>query len=34
MKYTCGIDWAQGHHDISIVNEKGMEVKKLKITDV
>ncbi len=33
MKYTCGIDWASDHHDASIVNERGMEVKKLRIDD-
>ena len=33
MNYTCGIDWASDHHDISIVNERGMEVKALKIDD-
>ena len=33
MNYTCGIDWASDHHDASIVNERGMEVKKLRIDD-
>ena len=33
MKYTCGIDWASDHHDVSIVNERGMEVKCLRIED-
>ena len=33
MQYTCGIDWASDHHDVSIVNEQGMEVKKLRIDD-
>lgn len=33
MKYTCGVDWASDHHDASIVNERGMEVKQLRIDD-
>lgn len=33
MKYTCGIDWASDHHDVSIVNESGIEVKRFRITD-
>lgn len=33
MNYTCGIDWASEHHDISIVNREGMEVKRLRIED-
>lgn len=33
MKYTCGIDWASDHHDVSIVNVLGMEVKRLRIDD-
>ncbi len=33
MKHTCGIDWASDHHDVSIVNESGMEVKRMRIED-
>ena len=33
MNHTCGIDWASDHHDVSIVNEHGMEVKQLRIED-
>jgi len=33
MNYTCGIDWATEHHDVSIVNRLGMEVKWFRIED-
>jgi len=33
MNYTCGIDWASEHHDVSIVNRLGMEVKGFRIED-
>jgi transposase len=33
VNHTCGIDWASDHHDVSIVNEHGMEVKQLRIED-
>lgn len=33
MNYTCGIDWASEHHDVSIVNRLGMEVKRFRIED-
>jgi transposase len=33
VNHTCGIDWASDHHDVSIVNEHGMEVKKFRIED-
>lgn len=33
MNHTCGIDWASDHHDVSIVNESGIEVKGRKIDD-
>jgi hypothetical protein len=33
MKYTCGIDWASDHHDVSIVNDSGIEAKHFRIDD-
>lgn len=33
MNHTCDIDWASEHHEVSIVNEHGMEVKKQRIED-
>lgn len=33
MRYTCGIDWASDHHDVSIINERGMEIKRMRIAD-
>jgi len=33
MNYYCGIDWASDHHDVSIVNGLGEEVKKFRIDD-
>ncbi|MFJ8955317.1 IS110 family transposase [Streptomyces sp. NPDC102381] len=29
----CGIDWAEGHHDIALVDKEGAQVAKLRITD-
>src|SRR5680860_1353814 len=31
MKITCGIDWAEGHHDVALVNGDGELVAKLRI---
>src|SRR5680860_375379 len=31
MKITCGIDWAEGHHDVALVNSDGELVAKLRI---
>jgi transposase len=31
MKITCGIDWAEGHHDVALVNSDGERVAKLRI---
>ncbi|MFE4683433.1 IS110 family transposase [Streptomyces sp. NPDC056721] len=29
----CGIDWAEGHHDIALVDQDGTQVAKLRISD-
>lgn len=29
----CGIDWAEGHHDIALVDQDGGQVAKLRISD-
>jgi transposase len=31
MTITCGIDWAEGHHDVALVNAEGERVAKLRI---
>ncbi len=31
MKITCGIDWAEGHHDVALVDSDGRQVAKLRI---
>ncbi|MDB6102789.1 MAG: sle [Gammaproteobacteria bacterium] len=33
MTITCGIDWAENHHDIALVDETGKLVAKRRITD-
>ena len=33
MKLFCGIDWAESHHDVAIVDENGQMVAKKRITD-
>lgn len=33
MSRYCGIDWAEGHHDIAIVDHTGALVSKKRITD-
>ncbi|MEW2266261.1 IS110 family transposase [Streptomyces sp. NPDC047853] len=32
-KIFCGIDWAEGHHDIALVDQDGSQVAKLRISD-
>lgn len=32
-KIFCGIDWAEGHHDIALVDQDGTQVAKLRISD-
>ncbi len=31
MTVTCGIDWAEAHHDVALVDETGQRVAKLRI---
>ncbi|MBV8181900.1 MAG: IS110 family transposase [Mycobacterium sp.] len=33
VKVFCGIDWAEAHHDVAIVDEAGQLVAKRRITD-
>ncbi|WP_327425394.1 IS110 family transposase [Streptomyces sp. NBC_01707] len=33
MKITCGIDWAENHHDVALVDEAGQLVAKRHIND-
>jgi transposase len=33
MKLFCGIDWAEAHHDVAIVDENGQLVAKKRIAD-
>lgn len=33
MSRYCGIVWAEGHHDIAIVDHTGVLVSKKRITD-
>jgi hypothetical protein len=30
---TCGIDWAESHHDVALVDEAGQLVAKRRISD-
>lgn len=32
-KIFCGIDWAEGHHDIALVDQEGSQVAQLRISD-
>ncbi|MET7320631.1 transposase [Streptomyces sp. NPDC005549] len=29
----CGIDWAEGHHDIALVDADGNQLAKMRISD-
>lgn len=31
MRITCGIDWAEGHHDVAILDEAGRVVARRRI---
>lgn len=31
MTITCGIDWAEGHHDVAIVDEQGRQLARERI---
>ncbi|MFD6650638.1 IS110 family transposase [Micromonospora chalcea] len=33
LKVTCGIDWAEKHHDIALVDDNGTLVAKARITE-
>jgi hypothetical protein len=33
VKLFCGIDWAETHHDVAIINEDGKLVAKKRIPD-
>ena len=33
MKVFCGIDWAESHHDIALVDESGQQLAKVRIPD-
>lgn len=33
MKLFCGIDWAEGHHDLAVIDADGQLVVKKRITD-
>ncbi len=33
MTITCGIDWAENHHDVALVDEAGKLVAKRRIGD-
>ena len=31
MELFCGIDWAEGHHDVALVDGEGTRVAKLRV---
>src|SRR6478609_6946555 len=31
MKLTCGVDWAEAHHDVALVDEDGVVVARARI---
>ena len=31
MSITCGIDWAEAHHDVAVMDEAGQILGRLKI---
>ena len=31
MSITCGIDWAEGHHDVALVDGEGERVARQRI---
>src|SRR4051795_9880679 len=33
LTITCGIDWAESHHDVALVDESGKLVAKRRISD-
>ncbi|MFE9687988.1 transposase, partial [Streptomyces sp. NPDC006285] len=33
MRVTCGIDWAEDHHDVAVVDSDARLLGKLRISD-
>ena len=33
MGITCGIDWAEDHHDVALVDDQGTRIAKLRISN-
>ncbi|MFE6505466.1 transposase [Kitasatospora sp. NPDC057738] len=33
VRERCGIDWAENHHDIALVDQDGTQLAKLRISD-
>ncbi|WP_405587863.1 transposase [Streptomyces sp. NBC_01190] len=33
MRVFCGIDWAESHHDIALVDQDGDPLAKMRISD-
>lgn len=33
MEIFCGIDWAEDHHDVAVVDDKGRQLAKRRISD-
>ena len=33
MSLFCGIDWAEGHHDIAIIDDRGALLARKRITE-
>lgn len=33
MNVYCGLDWAENHHDVALVNDAGELLAKQRITD-
>ena len=33
MQLWCGIDWAENHHDVSVVDETGAQRVRMRIDD-
>jgi len=33
MKIYCGVDWAEAHHDVAVIDDTGRRLAKTRITD-
>jgi len=33
VKIYCGIDWAEAHHDVAVIDDTGRRLSKTRITD-